>query len=451
MRYTKKKDIDIWRNDFEENQTLVNILEEEEDGEQSSVNSSSMSVYDTWYGGDRCEENTVQVHEGRSSATPHESSPMKAMSEMVYRKDSLKPSSEQIRQEFITGKPSHIDNKFTENDSENDESKMMARPKTKRGLVVKGGVDKNSPAEELVVIREKCDGHENVVPCGRNEAQSLLLRGQKNELNVDIWRNDHVEHYEVGGLERNIEKGEDSRVDSEERELTIKELEKLNESQKEQWELAALGEWSVICHGDEDDEESTNIYLMKDELHKEQEVRQNLKSIICEFQELQVIEDLQKMLTFAGCPREQVERALRQYARICHGPVPLTVSGQSKAEAVESLSMNLWRRTKPFVQDRPSCNFKEFASVMKELDTLRDRQDSVEDYLKINLRKEEARRRKVQPSKRRRKTPRWEPSRKLFQWEIDMILMETYVFYEGKIKSSCRIDVMPVILESSEF
>ncbi|XP_071785322.1 uncharacterized protein [Asterias amurensis] len=446
---TKMKDIDIWRNDFEENQTLVNILEEEEDGEQSSVNSSSMSVYDTWYGGDRCEENTVQVHGGRSSATPHESSHMKAMSEMVDREDSLKPSSEQIRQESITGKPSHIDNKFTENNSENDESKMMARPKTKRGLVVKGGVDKNSPAEELgIVIREICDGHENVGTCGRNEAQSLLLRGQQNELtNVDIWRNNHVEHYEVGGLERNVEKGEDSRVDSEERELTIKELEKLNESQKEQWELAALGEWTVICHDDEDNEESTNIYLMKDELHKEQEVRQNLKSIICEFQGLQVIKDLQKMLTFAGCPREQVERALRQYARICHGPVPLTVAGQSKAEAVASLSMNLRRRTKRFVQDQPSCCFKEFVSVMKELDTLRDRQDSVEDYLKINLRKEEARRRKVQPSKRRRKTPRWAPSRKLFQWEIDMILMETYVFYEGKIKSSCRIDVLPIILE----
>ena len=325
---TEKKDVNIWRNDFEENGTLENIIEEEEeeeeDSEHSSVDSSCLSlVKKPWYGGDRCEENTL--------------------SETVDREDSLK---EDIR----------------------------------------------------------------------------FLDCQK-------------------------ENGEDSGDDNEEKELTIKELEKLNEIQKEQWELAALGEWSLICNDNEDYEEYTNVYLMMNELEKEQEVREHLKSIICEFQDLQVIKDFQKMLTVPGCPKEQVSRALRQFARICHGPVPLTVSGQSKAEAVVSLSVNLRHRTKRFPRDQ-LFSFKEFASVLEELDTLRDRQDSVEDSLKINLRKEEARRREAQPPKRiRRKIPRWAPSGDLSHWEVDTILMNMYSLDDGKIKSSSRIDVMQVILE----
>ncbi|XP_071786064.1 uncharacterized protein [Asterias amurensis] len=325
---TEKKDVNIWRNDFEENGTLENIIEEDEEEEEdsihSSVDSSCLSlVKNTWYGGDRCEENTL--------------------SETVDREDSLK---EDIR--------------FDDCQKEN---------------------------------------------------------------------------------------GEDSGDDNEEKELTIKELEKLNEIQKEQWELAALGEWSLICNDNEDYEEYTNIYLMMNEFEKEQEVMEHLKSIICEFQHLQVIKDFQKMLTVPGCPKEQVRRALRQFARICHGPVPLTVSGQSKAEAVASLSVNLRHRTKRFPRDQ-LFSFKEFASVLEELDTLRDRQDSVEVSLKINLRKEEARRREAQPPKRiRRKIPRWAPSGDLSNWEVDTILMNMYSLDDGKIKSSSRIDVMQVILE----
>ncbi|XP_071786062.1 uncharacterized protein [Asterias amurensis] len=472
------EDFDIWRNNFEENKTPEEvILEEEEDSIQYFVGSPCQSlVFDTC-GGDRYEENTIP--------------------ETVDREESLKPLSEHKDQETIAGKPLDLVNQsdivnqawFIDHNSKNDETNMMARPKTNRGRVVKGSVNKNSPAKELEILtREKCDGHKNNGPHGGIEVQRLFLRDQKKQLNVDIWKND-VEDGEDEALGKFVWGANDatssvlgngdqvSKFDSEEsmtdvntceeeddvhdiyfdecqkeeeeeQELTITELEKLNENQKEQWELAALGEWSLICHDDEDDEESTNRYFMiNDELQKEQEVGEHLmKSIICEFQELQVIKDFQKMLTVPGCPKGQVGRALGHYARICHGPVPLTISGQSKAEAVASLSVNLRHRTKHFHQDQ-LFSFKEFASVLEELDTLRDRQDSVEDSLKRNLRKEEARRRKVQASYRRRQIPRWAPSGKLFQWEIDMTLMETYYFDAGKIKSSCRIDVMSCILE----
>ena len=179
--------------------------------------------------------------------------------------------------------------------------------------------------------------------------------------------------------------------------------EELNERQKEQWELAALGEWSLICHDDEDDEELTNSFLSKDEFEKEQEIRRNLKSILAQYQDLHVIQDFQEMLNLSGCPRQQIEWALCQYAHICRGPVPLSTSGQTKAEAVASLSVNLRRQTKRFVQD-PHCSFREFPHVVEELDILRERQDTLEESLRRDLRKEDERIRRVQNPIRRMTT-----------------------------------------------
>ena len=222
--------------------------------------------------------------------------------------------------------------------------------------------------------------------------------------------------------------------------------EELNERQKEQWELAALGEWSLICHDDEDDEELTNSFLSKDEFEKEQEIRINLKSILAQYQDLHVIQDFQEMLNLPGCPRQQIEWALRQYAHICRGPVPLSTSGQTKAEAVASLSVNLRRQTKRFVQD-PHCSFREFPRVVEELDILRERQDTLEESLIRDLRKEEERIRMVQNPRRRRR--RRKVDLKQPQWKLDRRMVSIYMC-ERKVKSKSLIDVMKTILELSE-
>ena len=106
---------------------------------------------------------------------------------------------------------------------------------------------------------------------------------------------------------------------------------KLDAMQEEQWELAALGEWSYICHDDDDEEEETEDYLGRNEYQKDLVIEKNLKTIVTQFQDVGVMQDLLKMRTLPGCPKDEIERALFQYARICRGPCTPYYNGAGKS------------------------------------------------------------------------------------------------------------------------
>ena len=194
----------------------------------------------------------------------------------------------------------------------------------------------------------------------------------------------------------------------------------------------------MICRDNDEDETDTKRYLLKDEFEKAEEIRHNLDKIISQFQSVDVVRDFQKMLHQSVCPRAWIERALRQYARFCRGPVPLSVSGQTKAEAVASLSTFLRRQTKKFSTE-PPCDFSEFHKVLRELESLRDRQDRVEVFLRKDLKREE-RRKEMSLG-----LTWWKPNLKLPQWELDKDLADIYC--RSKIKSSSLFQVMDTIIE----
>ena len=242
----------------------------------------------------------------------------------------------------------------------------MSRP-DRRGHKKSDEIDVTNQAEEFDLLKNEHYGVElhTANLNGENDSPLKDIRNSDSHLDeketefvVDLWSNDlevniDTEQLLEGNAKKNShplddqndsfifgEKQESLRLQNQSNEVsssyeskqistdqeTAEDCEKLNEIHKEQWELAALGEWSLICHDDDDDdEELTNCYIIKDEFEKEQEVRQNLQSIIFQFQDVHVVQYFQKMLTLPGCQRDQIEKAIRQYGRLCRGHVPLCI------------------------------------------------------------------------------------------------------------------------------
>ncbi|XP_022107691.1 uncharacterized protein LOC110988476 isoform X2 [Acanthaster planci] len=158
----------------------------------------------------------------------------------------------------------------------------------------------------------------------------------------------------------------------------------MDQMQEEQWELASLGEWAFICHDDEDEEEEeTEEYLRKSDYRKEVMIAENLPRITNQFQSVGAMRELLKISALRYCPYAPIEKAVRMFSRICRGPVPLTTLHQTKAEAVSSLSTNLYQKIKEFLaqQDAP-FEFKMMSPIFQELELLRARQDRLEKYLR---------------------------------------------------------------------
>ncbi|XP_071787009.1 uncharacterized protein [Asterias amurensis] len=215
--------------------------------------------------------------------------------------------------------------------------------------------------------------------------------------------------------------------------------------QREQWQLAAIGEWSVICQDDDEvNDDYSQSYLMKDEFQKEQEIREDWRPILDRHQSLSIIQDLRTMQTLSKCTISQSERAMRQFARICRGPVPFSHSGQTKTEAIASLSRKVQRQTKR-ISEEISNTFMEFYHIFEEIDDLREKQDRVEDFFQKDLVKRDSEKQRASAPPPRSATPRRSSSR-LQQWELDINLMDTYS--EGRVRSSSLITIMPTIGEN---
>ncbi|XP_022079433.1 uncharacterized protein LOC110973159 [Acanthaster planci] len=220
--------------------------------------------------------------------------------------------------------------------------------------------------------------------------------------------------------------------------------------QREQWQLAGIGEWSVLCQDYDEDDYESECYLRMDELQKEQAIMEDWRAITERYQSIGVIQDLQNMQTLCKCTINQSERALRQFARICRGPVPLSKSGQTKAEAIASLSKKAQKQTRR-ISERISDTFMEFYQIFEELDILRERQDRVEESLQGDLEKRDASSADLSWSSSQSSvvTPRLISSR-IQQRELDMDLVDKYM-EDYRVKSTSLFNVMPTIYEDEIF
>ncbi|XP_038055862.1 uncharacterized protein LOC119727860 [Patiria miniata] len=231
--------------------------------------------------------------------------------------------------------------------------------------------------------------------------------------------------------------------------MTREEELQFERQQREQWQLAALGEWATVCQDYDEDEYLSECYLRMDEFQKEQAMMKEWKAISERYHSVGVIQDLQNMQTLCKCTINQSERALRQFARICRGPVPLSKSGQTKAEAIAPLSRMVQKQTRR-ISENISTTFMEFYQIFEELDVLRERQDRVEEFLLNDLKIRDAEVALSQSSSRCSTiTPRQVSSR-LQQREIDQDLVDRYM-EKYRVRSTDLFEVMPTICENEVF
>ncbi|XP_038049702.1 uncharacterized protein LOC119723212 [Patiria miniata] len=231
--------------------------------------------------------------------------------------------------------------------------------------------------------------------------------------------------------------------------MTSEEECQYERQQRQQWQLAAIGEWATICQDYDEDDYLVECYLRMDEFQKEQAIMKEWKSIVERYHSLGVIQDLQNIQTLCKCTINQSERALRQFARICRGPVPLSKSGQTKTEAIASLSRLVQQQTRMISEDVSNI-FSESYQIFEELDLLRERQDRVEEFLENDLRRRDAEAALSRSSSRGSTiTPRQVSSR-LQQREIDQDLADTYM-EKCRVRSTDLFNVMPTIYEDKAF
>ena len=247
---------------------------------------------------------------------------------------------------------------------------------------------------------------------------------------------------------------EDSEEDTEE------EL-RYERQQQEQWELAVSGEWSTMCQDEDEDESQTERYLRRSQLQKEEEIGANWEAIVQRYASVGVIRDLRSLQHILPAPavRDQSRRALRQFARLCRGPVPLTASGQTKAQALDSLSRRLRRETRRTVSAEDIAGaFLGFCGIFQELEVLRDRQDRVEAAMRTDRLLADLERRERAEAEMSRAwssassastaSSQWRANSRLKQWENDKNLVDVYR-EDVRVFSRNLITVLPPIPEDA--
>ncbi|XP_022105040.1 uncharacterized protein LOC110986980 isoform X1 [Acanthaster planci] len=238
-------------------------------------------------------------------------------------------------------------------------------------------------------------------------------------------------------------------MDADDMMITAEQEMEYERQQHEQWQLAAIGEWSTLCQDHDEDDYESECYLRMDEFQKETAIMMDWKAIVEQYRTVGVIQDLQNIETLCKSTINQSERALRQFARICRGPVPLSKSGQTKAEAIASLSRIVQKQTRRICEDISNV-FSESYQILEELDLLRERQDRVEESLQRDLREKDAEEERSRSSSlSSTATPRLTSSR-LQQREIDQDLVDRYMEYP-RVKSTSLFNVMPTIYEDKIF